>query len=128
VIHFPARPCNTCPYRTDTPLGIWAPEEYAKLAQYDRDEPLPPFLCHQTTSTGKEIGCRGWLAVHAGSVSVRLAILRGQITAEDRDAGTDVSLYPSGAKAAAVGLRGVRRPRADAVRAIHRLTAKGIGK
>jgi hypothetical protein len=127
-ISFPARPCNTCPYRTDTPAGIWAPEEYAKLVRYDSDEVLPPFLCHQTTSTGKETGCRGWLTVHADSVAVRVALVRGQVTVEDRDAGTDVRLYPSGAEAAVAGLRAVLRPGSNAVQAIDRLVAKGIGR
>ena len=64
----PARtPCATCPYRTDVPSGVWAPEEYAKLLAYDEEtayQPLSVFLCHQVDGRV----CAGWAGCHDGLV------------------------------------------------------------
>jgi hypothetical protein len=48
-------PCSSCPYRIDTPPGVWASEEYEKLPQYSPTDGQVPalgiFLCHQTNAT-----------------------------------------------------------------------------
>ena len=125
-------PCGSCPYACKTPAGIWAKEEYLKLIGYDEKSGNPPplvvFLCHQTNAIGRETVCRGWLSVHPDCVAVRLAISRGQVTPEQRDAPPLVPLYRSGVEAAMAGLRGVRRPSRAAKRLMGRLLAKGAGR
>lgn len=124
----PPTPCSTCPYRRDTPAGIWHPDEYRKLAGYDRDHPFPAlatFHCHQEMTTGKPTMCRGWLAVHGDIPAVRIAVIRGEIPAEDVDRPVSVPLYASGREACAAGLKGVRRPGKAARVAIAKLAARG---
>lgn len=124
-----AVPCGTCPYARRTPLGIWDASEYEKLPAYDEGGmALGIFLCHQTNATGKPTVCRGWLSVAADSIAVRLAIIQGQITPEQRDAPPLVELYGSGVEAAEAGLAGVERPGVKARQAITRLVRKGAGK
>lgn len=127
-MHAAPRPCSTCPYRRDTPPGIWAPEEYAKLPPYDDNLAWGTFLCHLTTSTGVETVCRGWLAVHAESVAARLAVLRGELTNEQRYAPVDVPLYSSGAEACEAGMAGVPEPDEAAKAAVARLLRRGVGR
>lgn len=117
-------PCSDCPYATKTPTGIWHPDEYLKLTGYDDDSALETFLCHHSTDTDANMVCRGWLSVHANSVAVRVAILRGQITEEERDATVTEPLYATGKAAATAGLRGVRRPSPAAKRVIQRLAKR----
>ena len=126
--HVAPRPCNTCPYRVDTPAGIWHPEEYAKLAAYDRDPLLlAVFRCHQQTATGVPTACRGWLTVHSETVAVRLTVARRQVTPEQVYAEPEVELYETGVKACVAGMRGVRRPSSEARKVMAKLVDKGIG-
>src|SRR5438094_1575 len=65
-------PCTSCPYRRDTPPGIWHREEYNKLPAWDDERALKGlFLCHQN----EKAICRGWLEVHWNNWSVRLATM-----------------------------------------------------
>ncbi len=121
------RPCNTCPYRCDTPSGVWAVEEYLKLPGYDNNTNLGTFLCHQTNATGRTTVCRGWLSVHAESVAARMAVLNGSVTDEERLAPSEVELYPSGLAAGRAGLKGVRRPSREARASIDRLARSRAG-
>jgi hypothetical protein len=118
ALHIDQRPCATCPYRRDTPPGIWAPEEYLKLPRYDRDEIAPVFLCHHRE---RKTACRGWLSVHRDSVAVRLAVLTGKIEPEAVHVYVGVDLYWSGAEACRAGLAGVEFPDPGARAAIVRL-------
>lgn len=124
----PPAPCATCPYRRDTPPGIWHPEEYQKLVGYDRGLTIPAlaaFHCHQEMVTGKPTVCRGWLAVHGDSPAVRIAVIRGEIPAEEVDREITVPLYSSGKEACAAGLKGVRRPGKKAREAVENLMSRG---
>lgn len=127
-LHVAPRPCVTCPYRRDTPPGIWAPEEYEKLARYDDERVLALFLCHQTNATGTPTACRGWLTVHQESVAARLAVLHGRVTDDQRYAEVDVELYVTGTEARDAGLAGVKRPDEAAQRAMDKLVARGAGR
>lgn len=125
----PPTPCSTCPFRRDTPPGIWHPSEYEKLPRYDSQAPeLAVFHCHQQTATGQETVCKGWLSVFRfDAIAVRLAVAFGALTVEQVKAPCKVPLYGSGAEACAAGLSACRRPGERALRAIRRLNAKGIG-
>lgn len=123
-------PCGSCPYRRDVPPGIWAAEEYHKLTRFageatpERLPALGTFLCHQTHPLGRETLCRGWLTVERESLAVRLGCIEGRIDPRQVDAPVTALLYDSGAQAAAMGLRGVRRPSGAAKRLIARLARK----
>ncbi len=121
-------PCNTCPYRRDTPPGIWHMEEYAKLREYDIGGTTPAlatFHCHQETISGQPTVCRGWLAVHGDIPAIRLAVLRGQVPPEEVNRPMTVPLYTSGMEACIAGLKGIRRPGKRARAAIRRLMGRG---
>lgn len=122
----PPTPCNTCPYRRDTPPGIWDASEYRKLPEYDAGRmALSTFHCHQEHATGMPTVCRGWLAVHRfDSIAVRLAVARGLVEPEQVEAPCPVPLYGSGAEACAAGLGAVRRPGRRARRAIAKLARR----
>ncbi len=120
------RPCGSCPYRTDVPSGIWHPDEYVKLPEYDLPTALQPigvFLCHQ--QDGRV--CAGWAGCHDmdESIALRMAVAMGELSVEAARATarytTDVPLWPTGAEAARHGLRDVEEPDAKAQRAIERL-------
>ena len=82
-LHVAASPCTSCPYRKDTPSGIWHPTEYEKLRQYDDPQTsFAVFLCHYSLDSNRDTACRGWLSVACESVAVRLAVLRGTFTVE----------------------------------------------
>lgn len=127
TIHPPApRPCASCPYRRDVPSGVWHPDEYAKLTDYDEPTPFQPagvFLCHQVNGRA----CAGWAGCHdmTHSLGLRLAISTGDITPDDADAfldyTTDVELFGSGREAAEHGMRQVEFPTADAVSALRKI-------
>jgi hypothetical protein len=128
-------PCGSCPYRRDTPPGVWDASEYEKLREYaeGRDYPdgvphLGIFLCHQTNALGHETVCRGWLTVEQDSLAVRLALCRGEVTPEQVYADPLVPLYATGEEAAIAGLAGVPAPSVKAERVMRQLRRKGAGK
>lgn len=98
-------PCSSCPYRIDTPAGIWDRAEYEKLRQYDDNQAFGLFLCHQSPFIGEDTACRGWLSVHNDSVAVRLAMMRGTVTPEQVYAEVSEPLYETGNQAAESGLK-----------------------
>jgi hypothetical protein len=101
---------------------VWAPEEYAKLVEYDRptgEQPHAMFMCHHA---GGEI-CAGWVA-HNDPIellALRLAMLRGDIDPETFDYTTTVPLFPTGQAAAEHGMRDILEPGEDAREAIRKL-------
>lgn len=127
-LHVDRLPCSTCPYRRDTPSGVWAPSEYAKLPLYDDNDAFGIFLCHHTNSTGRETVCRGWLTVHCESAAARLAELQGFVTGEQRYADVDTPLYSTGREACDAGMADVPDPSPAAQRAVDRLVKKGSGR
>ncbi|MER5889689.1 DUF6283 family protein [Streptomyces sp. NPDC001941] len=126
------RPCTSCPYKRDTPSGIWSPEEYAKLALYDGptwSQPPRLFQCHvhDHDADGVRV-CGGWAGCHdmAESLSLRLAVECGQIGPHIAQAILDYEspapLFTSGSEAAAHGLRDLHTPGPAARRAINKIT------
>ena len=120
------RPCGSCPYRQDVPAGVWAPEEYAKLPDYDGEtghQPAGVFLCHW--QTGRV--CAGWAACHGAqgradhgrdSLALRMAGFLGSMSAEDIEATRNyvspVPLWSSGQEAFQRGMSGVADPSPEA--------------
>jgi len=114
------RPCSACPYRKDVPSGIWAPEEYDKLRNYDNETPYQPyngFSCHATP----EFYCNGWAMCHtARGAAYDLMALRFDPPAEWPDP-SGVELFGSAAEAADHGQRDADAPAEAAVVAIEKL-------
>jgi hypothetical protein len=128
-LHVPKVACPSCPYRKDTPPGVWDPSEYAKLERYDEPDFRDPdckvdpmtyipeisvFHCHQEKATGKPTVCRGWVSVHRHSVGVRVGIATGALEPSDVPEDAEPLYYETGAQAAAAGLSGCDEPSPEA--------------
>jgi len=119
----PKVPCGSCPYRRDTPSGIWDRSEYDKLPAYDRETPFQPpqvFMCHQRDGCL----CGGWLMTHdrENLLSLRMAPHFGRaIAPEVWDYAPDVAVFESGAEACAHGLKDILNPSPEAERKINGL-------
>lgn len=107
------RPCPTCPYRRDVPSGIWAEEEYDKLARYDGDimsqataRATGVFLCHQRTGDL----CAGWVACHDMNNNLAVRLSPEDIDPAVFDYVSPVPLFASGAEAAEHGRRDLAHP------------------
>lgn len=118
-------PCATCPYRKDTPSGIWAQEEYDKLPEWDEPMALRGvFLCHNGCKDTKDkMLCRGWFEVHRDNISVKLAEFKTELTKANRKP-TKVPLYASGAEARAAGMAEIELPSDEAFEAMGKITEK----
>lgn len=73
-------PCPTCPYRKDTPKGVWALDHYEVLQSYDGSileqaisGATAVFQCHYNDGNL----CRGWLDCH-GKDNLLALRLRGR--------------------------------------------------
>lgn len=127
--HGPARnPCGSCPYRKDTPSGVWEDEEYDKLPLYDLEtfnQPFGAFLCHQ--QNGRL--CAGWVGCHNMEETIALRFRGGNLLDDnDIEAALDyvspVPLWESGAAAAEHGKAEIERPGEKARRVIDKLERK----
>lgn len=107
-----ANPCSSCPYRKDTPAGVWSAEEYMKLPGWDDPHEYPGlFMCHHSTTSPQRRVCRGWLEVHSENIGVRLAqYVQIDLGGARNRRPTKIPLYESGAAACVAGLKGVKRP------------------
>lgn len=112
-------PCASCPYRQGTPSGVWHPEEYAKLPEYDGDgaeqRSFVPFSCHQP---GEHVVCAGWLGHRehpTDLMAVRLGLMSGQLDPSCASYETTVPLFASGQEAAAHGMQDIEAPSDEAL-------------
>lgn len=119
-------PCGSCPYRRDVPSGVWHPDEYSKLPEYDKpmlEQPKGLFGCHQ--NDGK--ACAGWVGVHDmdDNFAFRIAVSMGHIAREDIDGfldyETSVPLFGSGQEACDHGMKEIEVPSERATRVIKKL-------
>ena len=94
-LHLNPNPCDTCPYRKDTPSGIWHESEYKKLPAWDNPMAFAGvFHCHSQTEERQTV-CRGWLEVHHDNLQVRLCVATQIEFNEHNGEPTKVPLYPS---------------------------------
>ena len=117
----PPIPCGSCPYRTDVPSGIWHPDEYAKLVEYDNEthaQPFAVFMCHQRDGNL----CGGWLACHDKDNLLALRIAR--VDPSVFDYVSPVPVFKSGREAAEHGMRDVSGPSPKAEKMISGLIRK----
>lgn len=120
------RPCGSCPYRKDVASGVWAPEEYAKLSEYDGDVPDQLmqgghglFLCHQNDGNL----CAGWIACHGAGNLLAMRLTKQEVDPKVWAYKTDVAVFATGAEAAMHGLLDIEKPGLKA-----RKTMKGLIK
>jgi hypothetical protein len=115
--------CGACPYRRDVPSGVWAAQEYEKLASYDGptgSQPPGPFHCHATT----EVYCHGWAVVHSRQgpghelLALRMFPPDGDVPPEG------APLFKSGTEAAEHGKRDILHPSDEALEVVARLMRK----
>jgi hypothetical protein len=113
-------PCSSCPYRPDTPSGLWAQNEYDRLPAYDGETgeqamkcAFGVFMCHQRDGNL----CAGWVGCHDMAQNLAVRVHAGDL---DLDAVLDyvspVPLFSSGAAAAEHGKRDLAAPGEDAKR------------
>lgn len=111
TLHVHRNPCQSCPYRKDVPSGVWHPDEYVKLLEYDKDtaeQPLAVFMCH--SGDAEHTLCRGWLECHGDQLlSLRLALIRGQFTF-DAIGVCDVEIFDTALEAAEHGMAEINNP------------------
>ena len=86
------RPCATCPWRRDAPVGRFPAQAYRESSSTAYDAAMATFACHES-GTEKPATCAGFLLRNAANnIGVRLAErLNGPIIVEQGD----VSLYDS---------------------------------
>lgn len=120
-------PCGSCPYRRDVPSGLWAREEYDKLAMYDGSiaeqvlkRATGVFQCHQRDGNL----CAGWLACHGPDNLAALRRTRLPIDPAVFDYQTHVPVFPSGAAARRHGLARIARPGKRAIAMVAGLVKK----
>jgi len=116
-------PCPSCPYRVSVPSGVWAPEEYAKLLDYDKpigEQSPRAFNCHQ----GDGRLCAGWVGFGDPRelLALRLGVAAGRIDPEVLDYRTEVPLFASGLDAAEWGMAYADAPGQGAIDAIAKIT------
>jgi hypothetical protein len=107
------------------PSGLWHPDEYAKLIEFDGDTAYQRpavFHCH----TRPADICAGWLGHRdpGDLLAVRIGVLSGTVHPSAYAYTTDVPLFGSGAEAAAHGLADVDAPGPEAAEAIAKLIAQ----
>jgi hypothetical protein len=117
-----SQPCSACPYRVDVPSGVWAPEEYDKLRDYDKptgDQPLASFACHATP----DALCHGWAVVH-NNRGHRFELLALRVHPDNPVPDEAVPLFDSGNDAADWGQRDADDPSPEAHEVMARLMRK----
>jgi len=123
-----ARPCPTCPYRTDCPSGLWAATEYEKLKAFDEmPGRIATFLCHQSNATGTPTVCRGWAITHGDGAAVRIALAIGELPPHAVEP-TDIELWPTGRAAAEHGLAELAEPGPAARAKMASLARRGVAR
>jgi Family of unknown function (DUF6283) len=114
-------PCGSCPYRRDAPSGLWHPDEYAKLLNYDGPTVFQSpalFLCHQKDGNL----CAGWLACH--DPDELLALRVSEVHEDAYSYRSPVPVFTSGAEAAAHGMKDIDNPGRAAVRTMVKIERK----
>ncbi len=83
------KPCGSCPYRVDSPLGLWHRAEFEKVLAAERDLIGKVFLCHGDAKKPREDArpCAGWLIDQRErrmpSLALRMAVSSGREKARD---------------------------------------------
>jgi hypothetical protein len=114
---------------------VWAAEEYDKLPRYDGDTgeqamagAFGVFMCHQADGHL----CSGWVAAHDMQHNLAIRMARDVDMPAVLSYTTDVSVFGSGAEAAAHGKADIETPGPEAMRTVEKITVvrgrRGKGK
>ena len=110
------------------PPGVWHPDEYAKLLDYDAptaSQPFELFMCH----SAPDQCCSGWVGCHEARQGHELLALR--LRRGPPAPSHSVPLFGSGREAAEHGLSAIDEPPVEARVAmgkVHRLQKARAGK
>jgi hypothetical protein len=114
------QPCPTCPYRKDTPKGVWALDHYEALLAYDGEigeqaekGAFVSFGCHYDNGNL----CRGWIDAHGANnlLALRLNPLRSPVGPPL------VEVYGSGREVLEANLPHMLAPNAEAKKAMRKI-------
>jgi hypothetical protein len=79
------KPCNSCPYRTDTPVQHWAREEFEGVLEADKDPIGKVYGCHKKNGSI----CVGFLMDqdkrNFPSIALRISLSKHNVTREYLD-------------------------------------------
>jgi len=121
TLHLKPEACESCPYRRAAPSGLWNPDEYAKLVDYDKptfEQPFEWFGCH----TQPNFACHGWVIVHENrGHEYELVALRFLGLDRDPPEPDPETFFSSGSEAAMHGLRRIKNPPPEARRMMAKL-------
>lgn len=124
------QPCRWCPFRRDVPSGIWAPEEYAKLAARDVEtvyQPVEIFACHLYGKGERRRYCAGAAGCYDADhlLALRVGLMNGEITPEVADQirtyVSPVPLFSTGVEAALHGMAEITNTSTEARAAMDKL-------
>lgn len=99
-----SKPCTSCPYRKDAPIGLWDPVEFQNLLRQDADEMGGAvFQCHgeiKKESKDRKL-CVGWLldqrerGVPSIQLRIRLMTSSTALAEFEGASGEGIEIYPS---------------------------------
>ena len=86
-------PCSNCPWRRDSPRKYWHRDHFLDIYRHCQNDGIHTMLCHKSSSLPSPRLCHGWIAVQGfDSIGVRLACMRGEVTADLVRSGVDPSI------------------------------------
>jgi len=96
-------PCLSCPYRKDSPRGLWHPEEFRNLLRTESTQLGSVFQCHEGRRRPKEQRhlCIGWLLDQrkrrCPSIALRMLLMTSEPARDvlERANARGMKLYPS---------------------------------
>lgn len=88
-----AKPCQTCPWRKDAPIGAFPAEAYRISASTCYDAAMSVFSCHES-GTDKPATCAGFMLANSEhNLAVRLGLSNGSVDPVAYDNPEGVTLY-----------------------------------
>lgn len=125
-----AVPCVDCPYRKDSPSGLWSADMYDMLPLYDltpaEGQPLKAFMCHEQNGHL----CAGWIGCHGADdlIGMQMLAIQDDIDMTEYRKAQEhqprVPLFESGKEAAEHGKRDIDNPSERTQRRVEALLNK----
>jgi hypothetical protein len=120
--------CTPCAHRINRENGAELVNTGVMRCGPKLPEALSTFMCHQTSASGVDTICRGWLSVHRDSIGVRATCATGQIDVSDVPTEPEPEYYSSGTEARDAGLAAIKAPCEKAKLQSRKLVRRGAGR
>lgn len=89
------KPCPSCPWRKDAPIGFFPPEAYRVSANTAYDSAMSTFSCHESGAKAPAT-CAGFLLANSeNNIGVRIAVAMGKLDLDKVGNPDGVELYES---------------------------------